>query len=127
MVIKKDTMMTETNKCYSVDGETYNITDFGDLLETMDDPQVGDTYHEADAVPIQLEDAIHVDYILEQLDDWMYEMIGEYYDSDFYNVSDDAKKELELFLYEWALKHITAKYWTVRNSVEKQLTEDDLS
>lgn len=115
------------NKCYSIDEETYNITDFGDLLETMDDPQVGDTYYEADAVPVEFKDIIYIDYILEQLDDWMYETIGECYDSDFYHLPVDAKNELETFLHEWASKHITRKYWTVRNSVEKQLTEDDLS
>jgi hypothetical protein len=115
-------------KCYSIDEESYNITDFGDLLDSMEDPKVGDTYYEADAIPLSFSDFIHTEYILEQIDDWAYEEVGEYYDFEFANVSTEAKIEFEKLISEWAEKHVTEfPYFKVRNSVEKQLTQDDIS
>lgn len=98
-----------------------------DVLFSMDDPQVGDTYYEADAIPFDTKKVIYIDNILEQLDEWMYDNIGESYDNDFSNCTDDAKLQLVKYLKHWIDNHIGSNYYTVENVVEKQLTSGDLA
>ena len=62
----------------------------------------------------------------EQLRNACYEDVGEIADCDFYNVSQDAKKELQELILAWAKRHVKLPYWKVQNVVKKVVTQEDL-
>lgn len=107
-------------KCYSTDDETFS-KDFPDDLE------VGQVYYEANCIDIKAESYIHVNSILEQIDEWIYEDIGECYNNDFYNVPKEDKDELQKLIEQWANKHVILQYFLIKGkSVEKIATKDDV-
>lgn len=108
------------NKCWSTDGE-YFYSHFPDDLE------VGQVYYEADRTDIVAEDYIHVNDILEEIDNQIYDDVGEVYDCDFYNVSKEAKGELKQLITDWANKHVNLKYYIVGKSKELIATEEDVT
>lgn len=121
-----------TGKCYSTDDETFNNDCLGDLIDGMDDPQVGDTYYEADCVTLAPTEGINswtVDSILENMDEQVWEEMGECYDSTYTDVSDEAKAELRILLEAWATKHIDlSRYWKIVGKTrECKLTAEDLA
>ena len=90
---------------------------------------VGTEYFEGDKVEVQVSDYVNIHGIvamLEQFDDWVYEDVGEIADCDFYNVSKEAKEELQELIQTWAEKHVKLPYWKVQNVVKKVVTQDDL-
>ena len=121
------------DKCYSVDEENYNLTEIGDVLDQLDldgNLVVGHSYWEADAEELTPEYVItsNLESVLEQLDDRVYEDLGEVYDNDFMGASADAKAELKTLLIEWTSKHVNiSRYYIVKNSVEKFITDEDIS
>lgn len=120
-----------TGKCYSTNNEQFNCEDIGDLLDSMDDPQVGDTYFEADCAPVAPTDGINswtVVSLLDGMDEVLYEELGECYDNDCSGVSDEARAELRSLIEAWATKHINlSRYWKIiGQSRECKLTADDL-
>lgn len=117
--------------CYSWNDEEYNCDSFGDLLDSADDPKVGDTYYEADCVTLEPTAGINswtVDSLLEGMDERIYEDIGECYDNECSGVSDEARAELRALIEVWAQKHINLfRYWKIVGKPrEMKLTEDDL-
>lgn len=125
-------MTTEaTFTCYSSNDEEFNFDELGDLIDHMDDPQVGDVYYEADAVRCTSVDGINshtVDSILENMDERMYDEIGECYDNECSDVSDEAKQELRSMIEAWAQKHINlSRFWRIKGkSRECRLSKEDL-
>ncbi len=124
--------MTDTRKCYSTDDEMFNCDSFGDLVDSIDGPAVGDTYYEADCRSVAVTDFVSrmsVDSILESMDESLYDQIGESFDSECSDVTAEAKAELLSFLSAWAEKHVNVKrYWLiVGKSREKQFTAEDLA
>lgn len=120
-----------TEKCFSLDNEEFNFREFWDMLESMDDPKVGDTYYEADCVRLSPTDGVNkysVDHILESMDERIYEDIGECYGNEFLDVSDEAKAELLALLEDWSIKHVDlSMYWRIVGKTrECKLTADDL-
>jgi hypothetical protein len=120
-----------TTVFYSSDNESFNEDSLGDLIDGMDDPQVGDTYYEADGAKLKPTDGINkwtVGEILENMDERISDDIGEIYDNTCSQVSDEAKAELHSLLEAWATKHIDlSNYWRISGkSRECKLTADDL-
>ena len=80
-------------------------------------------------VAVEIGDYVNVyviDSMLEQFDACVYEDIGEIADCDFYNVSKEAKEELQELIQQWAEKHVKLPYWKVQNVVKKVVTQEDL-
>jgi hypothetical protein len=120
-----------TNKCYSLNDEDFNYSSFGELLSIMDEPMVGVTYWEADCKTMTTEDvmSVHtVNSLLEGMDEQAYEEIGEVYDNECSDVSDEAKAELQALISAWATKHINlGRFWKIVGKTrECKLTAEDL-
>lgn len=124
--------MNPTQKCYSADDEMFNRDSLGDLIDQMEDPKVGDTYYEADCRPIEVSDYVNkwtISGLLENMDECLYEAVGEGYDNNASDVPQEAKDELLSLLKTWAEKHINfGSYWLlVGKSREMKFTAEDLS
>ena len=125
-------MTTEaTFTCYSGNDEEFNFDNLGDLIDSMDDPQEGDVYYEADAVRCTSAEGINahtVDLLLESMDEQMYDEVGECYNNECSDVSDEAKQELRALIEAWAQKHINlSRFWKIKGkSRECRLTKEDL-
>ena len=123
------------NKCYSTDEENYNFNSFDEVIDDLvcsGNLEVGREYYEADAVPFLACNFVdrNLDYMLENLDQQIYEELGECWDTELTGVKFDnpiAYKELNDFLVEW-IKNNTRleKFYLVRNSVTKTITDKDV-
>lgn len=114
-----------TEKCWSNDNERF----YKEFDSITYDASIGETYYEGDCEDLKITDIVSwstVKNFLESLDEAVYEEIGEYSDSDFYNVSKEAVTELTVLVREWANKHVNLPYYKVRNVVEKKFTQEDL-
>ena len=125
---RKEKEMVE--KCWSLNGEDF-FDDWCDLLDEFEQEElgVGAEYFEGDKVEVRISDYVNmhgIESMLEQFDDWVYEDVGEIADCDFYNVSKEAKEELQALIQVWAEKHVKLPYWKVQNVVKKVVTEEDL-
>ena len=117
-------------KCWSLNDE-YFFDDWCDLIDELKQKElgVGTEYFEGDNVEIQVSDYVNIRGIvsmLEQFDDLVYEDVGEIADCAFYNVSKEAKEELQEVIQQWAEKHVKLPYWKVQNVVKKVVTQEDL-
>lgn len=116
-------------KCWSLNGEDF-FDYWCDLIDELEQELgVGTEFFEGDKIETQISDYVNIHGIvsmLEQFDDWVYEDVGEIADCDFYNVSQDAKKELQELIQTWAEKHVKLPYWKVQNVVKKVVTQEDL-
>ncbi len=113
-------------KCYSVDEETFNCESLEELIDD-NGLEVGATYWEADAIEISHADNIDVQSILENMDERLYEEVGEIADCDYSDVPQDAKDELAALITGWAEKHVNLRYWKVRNAKERKVTSEDMT
>lgn len=102
-----------TTKCYSLDDETFNHNSLGDLLDDMAGDewglQVGRVYYEADSqelTPDYMADAGAVFSLLEQLDEDLFDEVGETADNDFIEASPEAREELRVLLRGWIERHV---------------------
>ena len=120
-----------TEKCWSLSGDTFfdDWNTLTDELESEGLAVIGVEYFEGDKVDVKSGDYVDIhgiDLMLERFDDWVYEDIGEIADCDFYNVSKEAKEELQELIQDWAEKHVNLPYWKVQNVVKKVVTKEDL-
>lgn len=115
--------------CYSLDGETFNHTEMGELIDEInastDDP-VGAVYLRGEKAELTLGECIDVDSFLETCDERAYEEIGEIYDNCFSDVNDDEKQELKELITDWAKKRVNMRFWKVINTQELKITAEDL-
>ena len=123
-------MNEKCNKCWSLNGEDF-FDDRFVLIDELEQEElrVGTEYFEGDKVEVHVSDYVNIHGIvamLEQFDDWVYEDVGEIADCDFYNVSKEAKEELQELIQQWAEKHVKLPYWKVQNVVKKVVTQEDL-
>ena len=123
-------MNEKCNKCWSLNNE-YFFDDWCELIDELEQEElwVGTEYLEGDKVGVRISDYVNIHGIvtmLEQFDDWVYEDVGEIADCDFYNVSKEAKEELQEVIQQWAEKHVKLPYWKVQNVVKKVVTQEDL-
>ena len=123
------------NKCYSVNEEDYNMTEFSEVLDELEccgELEVGREYQEADAIPHSVPEFVHsnLDYMLESLDQNCFDDLGELWDNELTSVKFDnpsAYKELETFMIDWIEKNTRySSFWKVKNSVTKLITQDDI-
>ena len=125
--------MTELKKCYSLNDEEFNYSSFGDMLESMDDePKVGRVYWEADCTtlaPIDAAQYVSADGLIEQMEQGLYDEIGECASDAFGGVTPEAKLELDAFLLAWVEKNSDlSRYWKiVGGSRECRITAEDLA
>lgn len=117
-------------KMYSIDGEQYRFSSFGELIDWMDEPLVGDVYYSADWETLTGADLISewvVTQIMESMNDNFYEFISD--DLDEIEVSDEAKSELDALLKAWANKYIdVSNHFKIvcGSEVELKLVAEDL-
>lgn len=122
-----------TEKCWSVNGEDF-FDDWDQLIDELqnydsDAIPIGTEYFEGNKVDVKISDYVdmhRIDSMLEEFDDLVYEDIGEIADCDFYNATQDAKKELQELIQDWAEKHVNLPYWKVQNVVKKVVTKEGL-
>ena len=122
-----------TEKCWSVNGEDF-FDDWDQLIDELydyesDELPIGTEYFEADKAETKVKDYVKIytiESLLEQFDDWVYEDVGEVADRDFYNVSKEAKEELQEIIQAWVEKHVKLPYCKVQNVVKKVVTKEDL-
>jgi len=126
-------MNEKCNKCWSLNGEDF-FDDWDQLIDELwdydsDNLPIGAEYFEADKVETKVKDYVSmsaIENLLEQFDDWVYGDVGEVADCDFYNATQDAKKELQELIQVWAEKHVNLPYWNVHNVVKKVVMKEDL-
>ena len=123
-------MNEKCNKCWSLNGEDF-FDAWCDLIDELEQEELaaGTEYFEGDKVETHVSDYVNIhgiESMLEQFDDWVYGDVGEIADCNFYNVSQDAKKELQELIQQWAEKHVKLPYWKVQNVVKKVVTQEDL-
>jgi hypothetical protein len=123
-------MNEKCNKCWSLNEEDF-FDDWYDLIDELEQEElgVGTEYFEGDKVDVKISDYVNIHGIvsmLGQFDDWVYEDVGEIADCNFYNVSKEAKEELQEVIQQWAEKHVKLPYWKVQNVVKKVVTQEDL-
>lgn len=120
-----------TDKCYSIDEENFNMTEFSEVIDQFDGDHLGKTYWEGDALPVKHSDVIwngQVSHMLEGLDEQAHELIGEVYDYQYSEVSDSAKQEFKEFLFQWASKNVDlSRFYFVKNVVKKEISQKDLT
>jgi hypothetical protein len=120
-------------KCYSIDDENYSMLSIGDVLDELScsgELEVGQEYTSADAVNYSAEKFIghNVDYILENLDQNLYDNgMCENWDSGFSIAPEAAIKELELFLIDWTKRHTRLEqFYSVENVESCKITQEDV-
>jgi hypothetical protein len=120
--------------CYSTDGECFQFTSFGDLLDAMasdDELTEGQVYFEADCEMLTTEymvDDSAIYTLLERLDEDLYEEVGEAAGNDYTNAKPEARAELLALVRGWADKHTSVThYWRIIGKTrEKRLTAADV-
>ena len=123
-------MNEKCSKYWSLNEEDF-FDDWYDLIDELEQEElgVGTEYFEGDKVDVRISDYVNIHGIvsmLEQFDDWVYEDVGEIADCNFYNVSKEAKEELQELIQQWAERNVKLPYWKVQNVVKKVVTQEDL-
>lgn len=116
--------------CYSTNNEDFCHAELGDVLDALDCDgrlEVGTVYYEADSQPLTIAKLLRADTVLEQADEFGYDLIGESWDNPF-SVSKEAEAELQELLNAWAAKHVDVSryYEIVGKTRELQVTAADL-
>ena len=115
---------------YSIDDESYNFENLGDLFDALDEDgclEVGAAYFEANCRRMTAQDVVPVGWLLDAIGERMHDEVGEAA-ADFPNVSQQAKDELQKLLSDWIEKHDNpGSYWTIVGKARRKVvTEDDL-
>ena len=118
------------SRVYSLDDENFNFSSLDEVFDDLKSEgllRVGQVYYSADSETFNPLKYIKVDNILENLDERMYDDLGECYNYDMSCASVAAKEELEALMKDWVEKHIKMNYWTTKGeSVECTVEEGDL-
>lgn len=111
-----------TEKCYSSCGERY----YSDVQSATYDCEVGAIIYEGDAVePCASEFAPDADWVLEYMNEQACDNLGECAE-DWPDVTKEAKKELDAFLKDWAVRNCPVNFYRVENVRDYVVTEEDL-
>jgi hypothetical protein len=131
----KGDIMLEIQKCYSIDGESFNLDSMSDVLDRIEDnldegeTAIGKKYWKADATPvlhkhiITDDDIIHFPEILdEQFDEFI-----EDPDSVYSDVPKEAITELKDIVLAWAGRYVPeGRYYGVKNVQELDIEQADI-
>ena len=116
---------------YSTDDGDFQYDSAYEAIESMDDPQVGDTYYSCEAVPLKAEKIVStwaVEAFLEQLDERLYDEVHCEESNPFSEVQNENIAELRAMVVEWAKKYTDVEnYWHfTTKSTKNFVTEEDL-
>lgn len=108
-----------TDFCYSRDDETF-FPDFGEMLETGDEMQVGDVYYVAESIDVTASDFERSDSLIEDFADDFHQMMGEDMDNPFDDISEVAKEELKTLLEDWINKNVPlSRYFLIKQNTSE--------
>ncbi len=127
-------MSEEKQKFYSTDDESFNFESIGELMDELDGEgslEEGRVYYEGEGERVSVETVVTahtVDHLLENIDENLYEELGECYSNDFSDVTAEEREELRNLIVEWAKKHVRIqRYWKmVGRSEEKRFTKEEV-
>lgn len=112
--------MKNGDKVYSTCGETFNYDQI--------DFDIGDTYFSGTVVEVSPQSLLSkwtVDTIVEQMEERLYEEVGEA-SYDALNIPEDKKQELLLIISDFVKENATVSCYKVEDIKEHILTVDDL-
>ena len=118
-------------KRYSINDEDYIFDSVAEVVDDMLNDGEGDplgrTYYELDVKPLDAESFISVHRFIDDLQDQLYEEVGEASDM-FSAITKEAQAELKDALVAWARKHTNLEtFWVgVGKAREMKITEADL-
>lgn len=111
-------------KCWSVNNEEFNYLTLGDLLDSNEELNAGDTIYVGEAKHPGARELCDADDVIETMGDRASDIAGEYADS-YPDVTDEAKAELNAFLSSWIEKHASPGFYSVHNARPHILSADD--
>lgn len=117
-------------KFYSLNDEDYNINDLDELMWIMNHEgnlKVGTVYYEAVFRTLNADDLNCVDYVIENMEDILYDLVGDSVDS--LDIITEAINDLKKRLDDWIVKYTNIeKFYTIHGSpIKCEITEDDVS
>jgi len=126
--ITKRNNMTETK--YSTDNEEFTYDSISEMLD-CNELNAGDSYYIAEVKTLDSKDAITYSltlHLLDLVDEWCYNRVGEDFDSDFSKVHQEAKVQLQSLLQGWTDKHVNlSKYFLLQGMTkEMKLEQEDI-
>lgn len=90
-----------------------NLSDLFDALKSAGRLHTGTTYWEADFMPLSISQLMNAERILEMANEIGYDEMGGFWDDDF-DVSTQAKQELQSMLDAWASKYVDISRYSVQ-------------
>lgn len=109
---------------WSADRELFNFDSLGELLDS-DTFEVGQTVYFGEKAAVNPTRWVDVDIVLDALGDRAYDYVGEAA-SDYPDVSQEARDELEALLSAWVAKHAQPSFYAVKNITEYTITQQDI-
>jgi len=118
-------------KCYSLDGESYNYTDRGEALTTLGDSsadglQVGMTYHAGDSRQRAPSFYFSMSNLVENMGEAAYDDAGEFADG-FPDMTKEKEAELNAIICNWLDRNVDVSFFTVENAETVEVTEQDVA
>lgn len=114
-----------SDKFYSVDGELFQYESIEDLMitEDLESFEVGYEVYEGEAYELGCE-WVGAEHVIELIGDMWYDVGGEC--NDGFEVSYDARHELETFLQQWQEKYAQPPFKGIKNTRPYYLTQEDI-
>lgn len=117
-------------KCYSTNGEDFNYTDVGEVLDAMDNDGnlvEGAVYYEHDSEVVRFTHYLNAARLLEYAEEQLCDEVGEA-GEDAFLVGVDATEQLDSLLSAWVAKHLKGQYWRcVGKRREIKVTASDVA
>lgn len=114
-----------TDEYWSRDEENFSYANLGELLDSHDDLEIGDTVYVGRGETPDPGEWVSADDVIEQLACRAYDECREYAE-DYPDVSKEAKAELDGLLAAWAHKHCAPSFYKIKSVREYQVTAEDL-
>lgn len=113
---------------YSLNDEDFIYEDLFGLFEEMKsngDFEIGATYYEADFCKVKASDVVKVDWILDEINEQLYDIVGEFAIDSFQYKG--KVEELQKLIEDWidSNTNISEFYRIVGNSREKKITQEE--
>ena len=118
-------------KRYSINEEDFIFDSVSEVVDDMSNDGEGEplgrTYYEMEVKPLKLESFIDTYRFIDDLQDKLYEEVGEASDM-FSTITKDASEELKELLVAWARKHTNLESFWVADGLARKMkvTEADL-
>ena len=111
-----------TNTVYSLNGENFNFPELSSL--SSEDLKIGDTIYKGTIAKVKPLELIDHDDILEKMEATAWDIGEEYSENIVWNVTDEAKKELDEMLEAWINKYIVINFFHVESIKELKITQE---